>query len=201
MNHPAPIENLIKNFSSLPGLGEKTAERLVFNLLKQNNKNTFIEFANNLLAVGKQIHHCQICGNYSEKNICQICQNIKRDKTQICVTAEAQDILYIEKTSAYNGAYHVLNGLLDPMNNITAEKLNIQSLSSRLNDKQIKEIILGLNPTIEGESTIIYLKKIISQKYPNIKITRLSRGLPMGGDLEYADEITLSNALKNRSAV
>jgi len=183
----------------MPGLGDKTAERLVFNLLKKNNKNTFIEFANALITVGKQIRHCKICNNYSEKPLCQICENMRRDKTKICVVAEAQDIICLEKTSVYHGLYHVLGGLIEPISNITPDKLNIKSLIERLNDKQIREIIFGLNPTIEGESTIIYIKKMIGQKFKNIKLTRLSRGLPMGADIEYADEITLSNAINNRS--
>ena len=185
----------------MPGLGEKTAERLVFYLLKKNNKNTFIEFADNLVNCGKQINRCQDCHNYSLKTLCPVCDNTRRDRTQICLVAEAQDILYLERTSAYNGLYHVLNGLLDPVSQITPDKLNLNSLSKRLNSNQVKEIIFGLNPTIEGESTIIYLKKLFGQKYPHLKLTRLTRGLPMGGDLEYADEVTLSNALKNRSQV
>lgn len=201
MNYSIPIQNLITNFSSLPGLGQKTAERLVFHLLKKNNKNTFIEFANNLLEVGKKINRCQTCSNYSEKPTCSICQNIKRDKTKICLVAEAQDILYLEKTNSFNGLYHVLNGLLDPSNGITPDKLNINPLFQRLQTNQITEIIFGLNPTVEGESTIIYLKKIILEKYPRFMLTRLSRGLPMGADLEYADEVTLANALNNRSGI
>lgn len=201
MPYPEPIENLIKSFSSLPGLGYKTAERLVFHLLKKNNKNSFIEFSNNLLNVGKQIETCQTCGNYSLKPLCPICQNTQRDKSQICLVANAKDILYLEKTNIYSGLYHVLGGLIDPANNCLPDSLNIKKLFLRLENHRPREIIFGLNPTIEGETTMIYLKKIIASAYPHIKLTRLSRGLPMGADLEYADEITLSSALKNRSTV
>jgi len=201
MQYPELIQKLISNFAILPGIGPKTAERLVFYLLKKNNKNDYIQFASNLNQVAKNIIKCHICGNYTQKSPCPICSNPKRNFKKICLVAEVQDIYYIEKTKAFAGVYHVLNGLLNPSLGITAENLNIKPFMQKLKQNNINEIIFGLNPTVEGESTIIYLKQIIKKNHPNIKLSRLSRGLPMGADLEYADEITLTNALNNRSPV
>lgn len=201
MNYPSPIQNLINDFSKLPGLGHKTAERLVFYLIKKNDKLFVINFSNNLVKVTQEIKRCTDCGSYTEQNICSICADAKRDKSSLCLVAEPQDILYLEKTNIFKGNYFVLNGLLNPSSGITPEDLNIKNLFNILNKKFIKEIIFGFNPTIEGETTIIYLKKIIQDKFSNIKLTRLSRGLPMGADLEYADEITLKSAISNRMQV
>jgi len=201
MDYPQIIKNLINNFASLPGIGQKTAERLVYHLLKNESQEKLATFGKNLLTLKNEITVCPICGNYSNGNGCEVCNEPKRDRTKICLVAEAQDILYLEKTAIYNGLYHVLNGLLAPVEGITPDKLNISALGKRLSTGSINEIIMGFNPTMEGESTIIYLKKLIKEKYPQIKITRLSRGLPMGGDLEYADEITLQNAMDNRTEI
>ncbi len=201
MNYPKIIQDLINNFASLPGLGHKTAERLVFYLLKKYPKENLKKFGSNLANIKNEIKVCSQCYNYIDNNHCNICDNNKRDKTILCIVAEVQDIFYLEKAHSYNGLYHVLQGLLAPTEGITPNKLTIDSLLKRLNLNKTTEIIMGFNPTVEGESTIIYLKKIIKDKFPHIKITRLSRGLPMGADLEYADEITLSSALKNRNEI
>ncbi|HOZ36416.1 MAG TPA: recombination mediator RecR [bacterium] len=201
MNHPAIIQNLINNFASLPGIGQKTAERLVYHLLKNSKQEKLDLFGKNLIALKSEIKICPVCGNYGNGTGCAICGEPKRDRTKVCLVAEAQDIACLEKTGIYNGLYHVLNGLLSPIAGVTASQLNITTLGKRLAEGKIKEVIMGFNPTIEGESTIIYLKKIIKEKYPHIKITRLSRGLPMGGDLEYADEITLQSAMDNRTEI
>ncbi|HRY63229.1 MAG TPA: recombination mediator RecR [Patescibacteria group bacterium] len=201
MNHPPIIQNLINNFAALPGIGQKTAERLVFYLLKNESREKIEAFGENLLTLKKEIQTCPVCGNYTNGSGCQLCAEPKRDRTKVCLVAEAQDILYLEKTAIYNGLYHVLNGLLAPVEGITPDKLNVTALGKRLAEGTIKEVIMGFNPTMEGESTIIYLKKLIREKYPQIKITRLSRGLPMGGDLEYADEITLQSAMDNRTEI
>ena len=201
MQYPAVIQDLINNFASLPGIGQKTAERLVFYLLKKGDRDEFDKFGKNMLNIMNQIKNCQACGNYMTNDKCELCDDAKRQKDWICVVAEVQDIYYLDRTHELNGLYHVLGGLLSPAEGITPDKLNIQGLLGRLEDNSVSEIILGFNPTVEGESTIIYLKKILKDKLPNLKITRLSRGLPMGGDLEYADEITLTSAIKNRSEV
>ena len=201
MRYPSTIQDLINNFASLPGLGQKTAERLVFYLLKKHPSEDLVSFGNNLINIKNEVKICAHCNNYMTNGHCDICDDSKRDKTILCVVAEVQDIFYLDKTHSYDGQYHVLQGLLTPAEGITPDKLNIDNLIRRLEQNKINEVIMGFNPTIEGESTIIYLKKIIKDKFPKIKITRLSRGLPMGGDLEYADEITLSSALKNRNEI
>lgn len=199
MKYPKIIENLINHFASLPGIGAKTAERLVFYLLKNGNHNELEQFGKELINLNSEIKICQICGNYTINGRCEICNDVRRDKSIICLVAEVQDIYYLDKTHSFNVFYHVLGGLLAPADGVTPDKLNIKNLLKRLGG--LKEVILGFNPTVEGESTIIYLKKILKEKNPRIKLTRLSRGLPMGGDLEYADEVTLSSAINNRSEV
>ena len=201
MHYPAVIQNLINDFASLPGIGQKSAERLVFYLLKKGDRDKLDEFSKNLSNVMNEVKGCIECGNYMANEKCEICNDTKRDKSRLCIVAEVQDIYYLDKTHELICLYHVLNGLISPAEGMTPDKLNIESLVKRLAGNGIQEVVLGLNPTIEGESTIIYLKKILKEKFPNLKITRLSRGLPMGGDLEYADEITLLNAIKNRNEV
>jgi len=201
MQYPEVIQNLIDDFTSLPGIGGKTAERLVFYLIKNGEQEKLQQFGKNLMNLKTAIKTCRECGNYSLNELCGICMDIKRDKKLICVVANAEDIKYLDNTHSFNGVYYVLGGLLNPSEGVTADKLHIKQLLERLHKNMANEIILGLNPTVEGESTIIYLKKILKENFPKIKITRLSRGLPMGGDLEYADEITLSNAINNRSEI
>ncbi len=200
MTYPPPIQNLIENFTYLPGLGQKSAERLVFYLL-ETKKVDLSKFADNLKQIKKQIQKCQICGAYSPKKICAVCTNPHRTKNILCLVAEARDIYYIEHSHSFNGRYHVLNGLLSPAEGVNINNLSIKPLMERLAKEDVQEVIMGFNPTVEGETTIIYLKKILKEKFPHLKITRFSRGLPMGGDLEYADEITLSSAIKNRNEI
>ncbi|PJA92053.1 recombination protein RecR, partial [Candidatus Kuenenbacteria bacterium CG_4_9_14_3_um_filter_39_14] len=197
MQYPEVIQNLIDDFTSLPGIGGKTAERLVFYLIKNGGQEELQQFGKNLMNLKTTIKTCRECGNYSLNELCDTCRNIKRDKKSICVVANAEDIKYLDNTHSFNGVYHVLGGLLNPSEGVTPDKLRIKQLLARLRKDKTNEIILGLNPTIEGESTIIYLKKKLKEDFPEIKITRLSRGLPMGGDLEYADEITLASAINN----
>jgi len=198
MSLPSSIKNLITHFSSLPGIGEKTAERLVFYLLKQD-KNFLSTFAENILHIKDKIKNCEICGSLTEQNLCSICADQKRDHAIICVIAEIADIEHLEKSRQFNGVYHCLNGNLNPTEGINPENLRIKELLNRINSNNVKEIILALNPTIEGETTCLYLTKIL--KRYNVKITKLARGLPQGSDLEYADEITLSNAMKGRTQI
>lgn len=195
MRFPKVIQNLIDQFNKLPGIGPKTSERLVFYLLKQNQEE-LKKFAQALNMSADNITVCAKCYNFSENDPCEICADPKRDKTTLCVVAEIFDLLAIENTGEYNGLYHVLGGTLNPIEGVTPEELTIKQLAERIKHNGVKEIILALNPDIEGESTIVYLSKLL--KPHKIKITRLARGLPMGSDLEYADEITISNALKGR---
>jgi len=196
---PLVIQNLTDSFSRLPGVGPKTALRFVFYLLRQKQEDN-IKFAKAIEMLGSSIATCQVCQNFSEKNPCAICSDRNRDQSVICVVAEHQDLPVIENTGEYRGAYHILGGVLDPLHGITPDQLKIKELIYRVQNNNIKEIVLALNPDLEGETTILYLTKLIKSFDKNsiIKITRLARGLPIGCDLEYADEVTVSDALKGR---
>lgn len=193
------MENLIKSLASLPGIGPKFAERLVFFLAGQPNQ------SNQALAAAlddfnKKIKKCAECGNISEQNLCPICLDPRRDKKIICVVESASDILAIEKTSQYKGLYHVLEGLISPHRHLLPENLRFKQLADRLkNQKDIAEIIIATNPTTEGDATALYMAKYL-ENY-KVKITRLARGLPTGGELEYMDETTLTNALTGRKKI
>lgn len=195
---PQAIQNLIDQFAKLPGIGPKTAERLVFYLLKWSQKEKD-DFAKALTDLNYSITHCSVCHNISEKNPCLICADKSRDKTKICVLAESHDLAAIENTSEYKGLYHVLGGVLDPLHGITPQKLKTDELLAKIQENNLSEIILAFNPDMEGEATMIYLNNLL--KPFKIKITRLARGMPVGSDLEYTDEITLTNALKNRREI
>ena len=196
LNYPEKISKLIDSFLVLPGVGRKTAERFVFHLLKRP-KALIEKFSIDLKDLLETNFTCPECYNFSEQNgLCPICSNINREQSTICIVEEIQDLIAIENTNQYKGLYHVLGGKIDLVEGISPEKLTIEKLINRIKQKQIKEAIFALNPDLQGEGTILYLK---SQLAPlNVKITLLARGLPMGGDIEYADEITLTNALKGR---
>jgi len=195
--YPKNIQDLIDEFSHFPTIGPKTAERFIFYLLKKSPQN--LEKLADLIKNLKNFSSCRICGNFSEKNICPICADNQRDHSIICVVAEPQDLVAIEKTNEYHGVYHILGGVINNIQGTGPEKLRINELLQRIKKSPVKEIILALNPDLEGETTSLYLINLL-KKYP-IKITRLARGLPMGSDLEYADEITLSNAIKRREII
>ncbi len=198
---PPSIQNLIDQFNKLPGIGPKTAEKLVFYLLKQS-RSELNNFAQALEQVKEKTLTCESCQNFSETSPCSLCSNQKRDQTTLCVVAEPQDLMAIESTGEYHGSYQILGGTINTLEGITPDQLKIKELLNRLiqpRTQRLKEIILGFNPDLEGETTMLYLKKIL-QPY-KIKITRLARGLPMGSDLEYADEVTLANALKGRREI
>lgn len=196
MPFPNAIQNLINQFSKLPGIGPKTAERFVFYLLKRPREEV-AGFISALRTINEQvIRQCPTCQNFMESNYCPICSNPRRDQTVICVVAEPQNVMIIEKTGDFNGLYHILGGVLNPSEGTTPDQLKIKELIERLKKNNIKEIILALNPDIPGESTSLFLANLL--KHHQIKITRLARGLPMGSELEYADEVTLSNALRGR---
>jgi recombination protein RecR len=199
---PSSFQSLIEYFSRLPGVGPKTALRFVFYLLKQP-KVEVEKFAAALGSLKDVMATCGICQNFSEKNPCSICSDSHRDHGTICVVADYQDLPVIENTNVHHGTYHVLGGVLDPLHGITPDQLKIKELVARIQkgNGKIKEIILALNPDLEGETTMLYLTKLIKSFGKNIKITRLARGLPMGSDLEYADEVTVSDALKGRKEI
>ncbi|MEK7068079.1 MAG: recombination mediator RecR [Patescibacteria group bacterium] len=194
MDLPSSIKNLIGAFSQLPTVGRKTAERFVFYLLQQDQL-TLDKFSAAVKNAKQGITKCEVCGCVSETNPCPICANSRRDFSTICVVSTTRDLMMIENTGAYNGRYHVLGGVIDAIKAVAPEQLNINGLTKRLPDKA-REVILALSPTFEGETTALYLTKLL--KNYDLKITRLARGLPSGADLQYADEITLKNALENR---
>jgi len=195
---PRTLERLLQEFTKLPGIGPKTAERLVYYLLKQP-KATLEDFAQSLLQVKNDIVICQNCFRFTNQSPCPICSDSTRNKNLLCVIAESQNIPVLEKTNAFRGLYHVLGGLISPLDGVTPDQLKVKELEARLKSNGIKEVILALNPDLDGETTSLYLAKII--KALGIKVTRLARGLPMGADLEYADEITLENALTDRKEI
>ena len=199
MNLPRSLRSLIESFEKLPGIGPKTAQRLAFYLLHvpQEQLDEFAESAQNLK---KNTVLCSLCYNVAEKDPCPVCLDQNRDKSTICVVEQPLDVLALEKTGTFKGLYHVLHGAISPLNNIGPDELYIKQLIDRLKLKiqPVSEIILAMNPNMEGEATAMYLQKQIKNQNEKIKITRLGQGLPIGADLEYADEITLSRALEGR---
>ncbi len=193
--YPESLRKLIESFKMLPGVGEKTAERYAL-LISEMDTIEVEEFANALLDVKKNLKHCSVCGNLSDHDKCEICSDNERDHETIFVVASSKDIIAMEKTGEYQGVYHVLNGLISTTKGIMPDDLNIQSLIDRAKDA--KEVILATNTTIDGETTAMYLDKLLSSTYPDLLVTRIAHGLPVGGLLDYADEMTLSHALSDR---
>ncbi len=198
MNFPSSIQNLIDDFSQLPTVGPKTAQRYVFYLLKQP-KGVLAKISEDILNLKKELKVCQKCMAISENSPCKICSNANRDPSTICVVATQPEMLAIESGKHYNGLYFLLGRNLKPQEGVDADKTNIAALIKRVREGTVKEIILALSPTMEGETTSLYLAKILKDE--KVKITRLARGLAMGSDIEYADELTLNNALKNRNEI
>ncbi|GEM_PF-31763 len=198
--YPASIQQLINLLHRFPGVGPRTAERYVFHLLQYHDQD-LIELATSIARLKNDLHQCKNCYNFANHELCIICSNPQRDTTILCLVADARDLVAIERTGHYQGVYFILGGTLDPLHGITPDKLHIQELLSRLNNPHLRpsEIILGLNPNIEGETTTLYLKQIL-KNFP-IRMTRLARGLPTGSDLEYADADTVSAALAGRREV
>ena len=192
------IEKLIESFERLPSIGHKTAIRLAFYILNSTQEETN-EFVSSILEAKKNLKYCSICYNISDTDPCQICANAKRDKSSICVVEDVKDIIAMERTHEFKGVYHVLHGSISPMNGIGPEDIKIKELLARLMDGTVKEVILATNPRVEGEATAIYLSKLI--KPLGIKVTRIAHGIPVGGDLEYTDEITLTKALEGRREI
>ena len=196
MSYYSPsIEKLIESFEKLPSIGHKTAVRLAFHMLDLNDEDTK-EFIDSIVNAKKNLKFCSTCFNISDTDPCPICSSPKRDNSIICVVEDVRDILAMERTHEFKGVYHVLHGTISPMNGIGPEDIKIKELLSRIGNDNVKEIIIATNPRVEGEATAIYLSKII--KPLGIKVTRIAHGIPVGGDLEYTDEITLSKALEGR---
>lgn len=196
MSYYSPsIEKLIESFEKLPSIGHKTAVRLAFHMLDLNEEDTH-EFINSIVNAKANLKYCSNCYNISDTDPCPICSNPKRDSEIICVVEDVRDIMAMERTHEFKGVYHVLHGTISPMNGIGPEDIKIKELLNRISSGNIKEIIIATNPRVEGEATAIYLSKII--KPLGIKVTRIAHGIPVGGDLEYTDEVTLSKALEGR---
>ncbi|MDD4376463.1 MAG: recombination mediator RecR [Clostridia bacterium] len=189
------INKLIKQFEKLPGIGHKTAVRLAFYIL-ESPKETAEEMSKVLIEAKQKVRLCSKCFNITEKDPCEICSNAKRDNSIICVIESVKDVIAMEKTHEFNGVYHVLHGSISPMNNITAGDIKVKELLERLKEVDVKEVILATNPTIEGETTAMYISRLI--KPLGINVTRIAHGIPVGGDIEYTDEITLIKALEGR---
>jgi len=190
-----PIARLIAEFNKLPGIGPKTAQRLTYYLLRVSNEGAKT-LAEAILAMKEKVSLCSICFNIADSDPCLICRNEERDQTKICVVEEPLDIIPLERTKKYKGLYHVLHGVITPTEGVGPDKLKIKELLHRLQGGLVTEVILATNPNLEGETTAMYLQQLISPL--GIKVTRLARGLPFGGDLEYADDITLTRALEER---
>lgn len=203
---PKSLERAINEFSKLPGVGPKSAQRLVFYLLKREPVELDM-LSESIAKLKEQVVFCQTCHIMTDASPCVTCSDSHRDQSLVCVVEESMDAIALDKSGTYTGVYHILGGVLNPMEGIGSDKLNINSLVKRISGNQlqetsansgIKEIIIATNPTLEGETTALHLSKLLRSSFPELKLTRIARGLPMGGDLEYADEVTLSRAMEGR---
>ncbi len=197
-NNIVPLTELIAQFERLPGIGRKTAQRLAFSILEQPPERAE-KFAEALVNARRKIHFCKVCQGLTDKEVCGICDDSRRDRSVICVVAEPKDIMAFERTREYAGLYHVLHGVISPLDGIGPDQLRIKELMARLGSGEVNEIIMATNPTVEGEATASYISRLV--KPMGIKVTRLAYGIPVGGDLEYADEFTLARALEGRNEI
>ena len=195
-NFILPIEKLIAEFSHLPGVGRKTATRYAYHIINSDTQSVQ-QFASAMLEAKRLVKYCNVCGNFSENDICDVCS--KGDRKQVCVVAEPKDILALEKVRDFAGTYHVLHGLLSPMDGRTAEDIRIKELLARISNDQVTEVIMATPPTVEGEATAMYVSKLV--KPLGVKVTRIAQGVSMGTELEYVDEVTLSKALDERREI
>ena len=196
--YAAPIARLIDELSKLPGIGNKTAQRLAFFILNMSLEDVE-QLSGSITYAKKSIKYCKVCCNITDSDLCNICSNTKRDSSMICVVEDPKDVVAMEKTREFKGLYHVLNGAISPMEGIGPEEIRIKELLRRVAENDIKEIILATNPNIEGEATAMYVSRLL--KPIGIKVTRIAHGVPVGGDLEYADEVTLMRALEGRREI
>ncbi len=197
MNHIEPIARAVEAFATLPGIGPKTAQRLTFHLLRQPPE-TVRDLAEAIVRMKESVHFCSVCGNVTDVDPCSICRSDQRDRAMICVVEDPLAVMTLERTRIYKGLYHVLHGALDPLHGVTVEDLKIEELVRRVDGDTVKEVILATNPNVEGDTTAGYLERRLAPL--GVHVTRLARGLPVGGDLEYADEVTLARALEGRRA-
>lgn len=193
--YPESLEILIAEFTKLPTIGKKSAERLAMSIIKRD-EDEVQRLSKALMDVKTKVHKCKSCGNLTENEICDICLNPKRDKSIITVVEDTSNLIAIEKSGEYRGLYHVIGGLISPMKDISAENINIDSLLSRVDSGEIEEVILAISPTVDGETTSLFLNELLKSK--NVKVSRIASGIPMGGNLEYYDSETLTRALEDR---
>lgn len=193
-----PLAKLIEQFERLPGIGKKTAQRLAYFVL-QMSEDEAEDFSHAVLEAHEKIKYCKVCKNLTDQELCPVCRNVARDKTIICVVEDPRDVIALERTGEFSSSYHVLHGVISPLNGVGPDQLYIKELLKRISSEPIKEVIMATNPTVEGEATAMYISKLL--KPLGVKVTRLAYGIPVGGDLEYADEVTLSRALMGRSEI
>lgn len=196
--YPESLSNLIEQFQKLPTIGKKSAQRLAMSIVLSDEKSVK-EFADALIDVKEKIKYCEICGNITEDNLCDICKDITRNEDCLCVVEDINDLIAIEKSAAFHGKYHVLGGLISPSDGIGPEELNIDKLLKRITDENIKEIILAISSTIEGETTSIFLSNLLAEK--NVRLSKIAQGIPVGSNLEYFDQLTLERAIEDRREV
>ena len=195
---PAALQNLADQFARLPGIGSKTAQRLAFHVLSLPLEDAE-EFANAILEAKKQVHTCPVCQNLTDREICPICDDPTRDQRLICVVAEPKDVIAMERSREFRGTYHVLHGVISPLNHVTQDDIRIKELLMRVASGEVKEVIMATNPDTEGEATAMYISRLMRPM--EVKVTRLAYGVPVGSQLEYADEVTLSRALEGRQEI
>lgn len=197
-NKIVPLNELISQFERLPGIGNKTAQRLAYSILEQPPERAE-KFAEALVNARRKIHFCKVCQAFTDREVCAICDDPARDKTTVCVVAEPKDVMAFERTREYNGVYHVLHGLISPLDGVGPDQLRLKELMARLGSGEVTELIMATNPTVDGEATASYVSRLV--KPMGVKVTRLAYGIPVGGDLEYADKFTLARALEGRSEI
>lgn len=198
MIYPKSLSDLIESFKMLPGIGEKTAERLAFAVLGFDEENVY-EFSNNLLKIKENLKHCSICGTLTDDNICNVCNDKTRFKDVLIVVEDSKDVFLFEKIGNFRGYYHVLGGLISPLNDVGPDDIAIEGLLNRIKNNEIQEVILAIKSGIEADTTSLYIKKILEKN--NIVVTRIASGIPIGADMDYVDTLTLESALKNRKEV
>ena len=194
----ASLSRLVEQFERLPGIGHKSATRLAYYVISMPESEAK-KLSDAILDAHKKIHRCRICCNLTDTDVCSICSDVRRDKSIICVVENSRDVAALEKTGEFNAVYHILHGVISPINGVGPDMITVKELLGRLNDDVVKEVIMATNATVEGEATAMYISKLI--KPLGIKVTRLAYGIPVGGDLEYADEVTLSRAIKGRNEI
>ena len=195
---PAALQNLADQFARLPGIGSKTAQRLAFHVLSLPLEDAQ-EFADTILEAKRTVHTCPVCQNLTDREVCPICDDDLRDHSQICVVAEPKDVIAMERSREFSGVYHVLHGVISPLNHVTQDDIRIKELLHRVSSGEVKEVIMATNPDTEGEATAMYISRLLRPM--EIKVTRLAYGVPVGSQLEYADEVTLSRALEGRQEI